>query len=53
MARAISITNIAIVVAKEAQGPDHGLNTLGNLANVGYYALDRLLTREISEGERR
>jgi hypothetical protein len=25
----------AIVVAKEAQGPDHGLNTLGNLGNVG------------------
>ena len=24
-----------IVVAKEAQGPDHGLNTLGNLGNVG------------------
>jgi hypothetical protein len=24
-----------------------------NLGNVGYYALDRLLTREISEGERR
>jgi hypothetical protein len=25
----------AIVVAKEAQVPDHGLNTLGNLGTVG------------------
>jgi hypothetical protein len=24
-----------IVVSKEAQGPDHGLNTLGNPGNVG------------------
>jgi hypothetical protein len=28
-------TRRAIVLAKEAQGPDHGLNTLGNLGNVG------------------
>jgi hypothetical protein len=28
-------TRRAIVVAKEAQGPDQALNTLGNLGNVG------------------
>ena len=28
-------TRRAIVLAKEAQGPDHGLNSLGNLGNVG------------------
>jgi hypothetical protein len=28
-------TRRAIVIAKEVQGPDHGLNTLGNLGDVG------------------
>jgi hypothetical protein len=28
-------TRCVIVVAKEAQGPDHGLNTLGNRGDVG------------------
>jgi hypothetical protein len=46
-------TRRAIVVAKEAQGPDHGLNTLGNLGNVGRKQGGQVYAQDIGVASRR